>query len=98
MSMSIDKEPLLVKIFRPDQLKNLIILSPSKTFQNLVQPGSTNQLTKPRVKFVRREVSVLLPVLLPVQNVLLGIKLTLIKLSVVSFQIFTVDSRFTKIS
>ena len=55
-------------------------------FQNLVQPDSTNLLTKPRVKFVRREVSVLLPVLLPVQNVKLEIKLTLLKLNVVSFR------------
>ena len=50
-----------------------------------MQPDSTNQLTKPRVKFVRKEVSVLLPVLLPVQNVKLEIKLTQPKLIVVSY-------------
>ena len=40
MSMSIEKEPLLVKIFRPDQPNSLIIFSPSK---NLSEPCAAGQ-------------------------------------------------------
>ena len=52
-----------------------------------MQPENTSQLTKPRVKIVRREVSVLLPVRFPVQNVILDKNLTLLKLSVVSSEL-----------
>ena len=61
-------------------------------FQNLVQPDSTNQLTISCVYFVGREVSVLLPALLPVQNVKLEIKLTQPKLIVVSYGAIFVKS------
>ena len=59
-----------LKYLKIVQIRNLTKIL-IKYFQNLVQSDSTNLLTKPRVKFVRREVSVLLPVLLPVQNVIL---------------------------